>query len=64
VNNPIDTHISQLASDLRYLRDRVPSLEERIDNRLRTLKSDLLLAFNDTRKISARRAQRLGIGMV
>jgi hypothetical protein len=48
----IDMRTSQIASDLLYLRDRVPLLEERIDNRLRALKSDLGLAFNDMRKIS------------
>jgi chromosome segregation ATPase len=49
----IDTRTGQIASDLLYLRDRVPLLEERIDNGLRALKSDLGLAFNDMRKISA-----------
>ncbi|SRR6266545_1838712 len=49
----IDTRASQIAGDLRDLRDRVPLLEERIDNGFRALKSDLNFAFSDIRKISA-----------
>jgi hypothetical protein len=60
-----DTRTSQIASHLLYLRDRVPLLEERIDNGLRALKSDLGLAFNDMRKISAaqERSDRMLDGM-
>ena len=49
----IDTRTNQLSSDFVYLRDRIPLLEERIDNGFRALKSDLSFAFSDTRKIGA-----------
>jgi hypothetical protein len=39
-----------MASDLHGLRERVPLLEERIDQGFRALKSDLSFAFNDIRK--------------
>jgi outer membrane murein-binding lipoprotein Lpp len=48
----IDMRTSQMASDLLYLRDRVPLLEERIDNGFRSLKSDLGLAFSDIRNLT------------
>ena len=50
---PIDVRTSQMAGDFRELRDRVPLLEERIDNGFRALKSDLSFAFSDTRKLTA-----------
>ncbi|HET9221303.1 MAG TPA: hypothetical protein VFO07_02310 [Roseiflexaceae bacterium] len=50
-----DTRTSQIASDLLYLRDRVPSLEERIDYGLRVLKSGLGLTFSTICERSARR---------
>jgi hypothetical protein len=43
----IDTRTSQMAIDLLDLRDRVPLLEERVDNGFRALKSDLNFAFSD-----------------
>ena len=46
----IDTRTSQIAGDLLDLRDRVPLLEERVDNGFRALKSDLNFAFSDARK--------------
>ncbi len=46
----IDTRTSQMAGDLLDLRDRVPLLEERVDNGFRALKSDLNFAFSDARK--------------
>jgi chromosome segregation ATPase len=46
----IDTRTSQMSSDLLDLRDRVPLLEERVDNGFRALKSDLNFAFSDSRK--------------
>jgi chromosome segregation ATPase len=49
----IDTRTSQMAGDLHDLRDRVPLLEERVDNGFRALKSDLNFAFSDARKVSA-----------
>jgi chromosome segregation ATPase len=49
----IDTRTSQILSDFQDLRDRVPLLEERIDNGFRALKSDLTFAFSDIRKIAA-----------
>jgi chromosome segregation ATPase len=48
----LDARTSQMMGDLIYLRDRVPMLEERIDNGFRALKSDLNLAFSDIRRIS------------
>jgi chromosome segregation ATPase len=49
----IDARTSQLSSDFLDLRDRIPLLEERIDNGFRALKSDLNFAFSDIRKSSA-----------
>src|SRR5262245_16727725 len=46
----IDTRTSQMSNDLLDLRDRVPLLEERVDNGFRALKSDLNFAFSDSRK--------------
>ena len=49
----IDVRTSQMSNDLLDLRDRVPLLEERVDNGFRALKSDLNFAFSDSRKASA-----------
>ncbi len=49
----IDARTSEILSDFQDLRDRVPLLEERIDNGFRALKSDLTFAFSDIRKIAA-----------
>src|SRR5262245_22425914 len=46
----IDARTSQMSNDLLDLRDRVPLLEERVDNGFRALKSDLNFAFSDSRK--------------
>jgi len=46
----IDARTSQMSNDLLDLRDRVPLLEERVDNGFRALKSDLNFAFSDARK--------------
>ena len=46
----IDARTSQMSNDLLDLRDRVPLLEERVDNGFRALKSDLTFAFSDSRK--------------
>ena len=43
----IDVRTSQMSNDLLDLRDRVPLLEERVDNGFRALKSDLNFAFSD-----------------
>jgi chromosome segregation ATPase len=48
----LDARTAQLATDLFYLRERVPLLEERMDNGFRALKSDLTMAFSDIRKIT------------
>jgi chromosome segregation ATPase len=48
----LDTRTSHMATVLLDLRDRVPLLEERVDNGFRALKSDLNFAFSDVRKIS------------
>lgn len=48
----IDTRTNQMAGDLLDLRDRIPLLEERVDNGFRALKSDLNFAFSDARKAS------------
>jgi chromosome segregation ATPase len=48
----IDTRTGQMAAVLLDLRDRVPLLEERVDNGFRALKSDLNFAFSDARKVS------------
>jgi chromosome segregation ATPase len=48
----IDVRTSQMSNDLLDLRDRVPLLEERVDNGFRALKSDLNFAFSDSRKAS------------
>jgi hypothetical protein len=42
----IDARTSEILSDFQDLRDRVPLLEERIDNGFRALKSDLTFAFS------------------
>jgi hypothetical protein len=39
-----------MSNDLLDLRDRVPLLEERVDNGFRALTSDLNFAFSDSRK--------------
>jgi chromosome segregation ATPase len=46
----IDLRTNQMAGDLHGLRERVPMLEERIDQGFRALKSDLNFAFSDIRK--------------
>ena len=48
----IDTRTGQMSIVLLDLRDRVPLLEERVDNGFRALKSDLNFAFGDARKAS------------
>lgn len=48
----LEARMAQLATDLFYLRERVPLLEERMDNGFRALKSDLTMAFSDIRKIT------------
>jgi hypothetical protein len=46
----IGTRTSQMAVDLLDLHDRVPLLEERVDNGFRALKSDPNFAFSDARR--------------
>ena len=49
----IDVRTSQMLTGLLDLRERVPMLEERVDQGFRALKSDLNFAFSDARKVNA-----------
>jgi outer membrane murein-binding lipoprotein Lpp len=49
----LDIRTGQMSNVLIDLRERVPLLEERVDNGFRALKSDLNFAFSDTRKALA-----------